>query len=355
MTAADRPEVDDPRVLALAKARQQMAHENPFNAGFCPPWDELSEQEQRLDLLDARNYLRAALKAGLFASSAVSVVPPATNQAAEARDRIAQVLADADGWRWADGFKEQSPTWQRYQQLADAVLAGLPAPVDRAAVLRWGADELGRMDYDTDSHDYGYDTYRDAWNGGVMDGADLLRRLADEAAVVPPPALTEEGRLRAQVEVLQQDAERDRGLAKVGARCMRVGHQGLIEQGRLVLEGWRFALSTALGLGTGAPWEAIHERAKELAAEAPQTETRPRRGYAVDQWLKAQRDEYEVRSSPQWGALDEVLDTYRLHADMGASLGEHVCEGRMVGDCECLEQPDAPAVVAQPGKENGRG
>ena len=49
----------------------------------------------------------------------------------------------------------------------------------RAVVLREGADELGRMDYDTDSNDYGYDTYRDAWNGGVMDGAGLLRRMAD--------------------------------------------------------------------------------------------------------------------------------------------------------------------------------
>ncbi|MBP5870887.1 hypothetical protein QBB33_34910 [Streptomyces scabiei] len=94
---------------------------------------------------------------------------------------------------------------------------------------------------------------------------------------------------------------------------------------------------------------------RRLAAEAPHAETRPRRGDAVEQWLKAQRDEYEVRSSPQWGALDEVLDTYRLHADMGASLGEHVCEGRVVGDCECLEQPAAPAVVAQPGKESDRG
>jgi hypothetical protein len=57
----------------------------------------------------------------------------------------------------------------------------LPLPADRPAVLREAADELGRMDYDTDSNDYGYDTYRDAWNGGVMDGADLLRRLAAAA------------------------------------------------------------------------------------------------------------------------------------------------------------------------------
>ena len=55
----------------------------------------------------------------------------------------------------------------------------------RAEALREAADALGRMDYDTDSNDYGYDTYRDAWNGGVMDGAEKLRRLADEKQQQP--------------------------------------------------------------------------------------------------------------------------------------------------------------------------
>lgn len=64
--------------------------------------------------------------------------------------------------------------------VAEAVLPVLPEQTDPAAVLREAAEALGRMDYDTDSNDYGYDTYRDAWNGGVMDGADLLRRLAGE-------------------------------------------------------------------------------------------------------------------------------------------------------------------------------
>jgi hypothetical protein len=81
MTDTDRPEVDDPRVLALAQARQQMAHENQFNAGFCPPWDGLTGQEQRLSLLDARNYLRAALKAGLLAAPAVVLPAPAARAA----------------------------------------------------------------------------------------------------------------------------------------------------------------------------------------------------------------------------------------------------------------------------------
>lgn len=115
--------------------------------------------------------------------------------------------------------------------------------------------------------------------------ADAVLAVPSSPAVTPPPALTEVGRLRAQVEVLQQDAERDQGLAKVGARCMREGHQGLIEQGRVVLEGWRFALSVALDLDTEAPWDAIHERVKELAdrpavgARQPDSETGPQQLY----------------------------------------------------------------------------
>jgi hypothetical protein len=91
---------------------------------------------------------------------------------------------------------------------------------------------------------------------------------AENAAVTPPPALTTEGRLRARVQTLEEDAERNQGLAKVGARCMREGHQGLIESGRATVEGHRFALSVALDLGTGATWDAIHERVKELRVDS---------------------------------------------------------------------------------------
>jgi len=64
-----------------------------------------------------------------------------------------------------------------------------------------------------------------------------------------------------------------------------------------------------------------------------QPEPRPRRGDQVEQWLKAQRDEYESEASEQWKALNEALDTYRLHADTGTPLDQHVCEGGNVDDC----------------------
>lgn len=96
------------------------------------------------------------------------------------RDRIAQALYQHShpGWAlsYADLDEDQRDT---YQGRADAVLAVLPAPVDRAAVT--------------------------------------------------PPALTEEGH--------------------------------------------RFALSVTFGLGTGAPWDTIHERVAELRRLADETPT----------------------------------------------------------------------------------
>ncbi|MEU0847690.1 hypothetical protein ABZ387_06945 [Streptomyces flaveolus] len=127
----------------------------------------------------AFRYLNAPLEVELSEASAVSL-PPADQTAL--RDRIRRVLCERDGQGALWGTDMLEP--DEYGEDADAVLAVLPATTDqtadRAAVLRDAAEALGRMDYDSDSNDYGYDTYRDAWNGGVMDGAAELRRMADE-------------------------------------------------------------------------------------------------------------------------------------------------------------------------------
>lgn len=58
--------------------------------------------------------------------------------------------------------------------------------------------------------------------------------------------------------------------AEVGELCRKLvlseSIRGQVTELRGELAGHRLALSEALGLGTGAPWEAIHERACELAA-----------------------------------------------------------------------------------------
>jgi hypothetical protein len=64
------------------------------------------------------------------------------------RDRIAAALYDHSHPGWAISFpdldQEQRDT---YLARADAVLAVLPAPVDRAAVLRDAADEIAGIDF----------------------------------------------------------------------------------------------------------------------------------------------------------------------------------------------------------------
>ncbi|MFJ4738744.1 hypothetical protein [Streptomyces sp. NPDC088775] len=64
-------------------------------------------------------------------------------------------------------------------------------PADRAAILREAADAVWAMDYEQDANDYGFDSIRDAWDGGTMDASKYLRRMADEAQQATP-AVTEE-------------------------------------------------------------------------------------------------------------------------------------------------------------------
>lgn len=62
----------------------------------------------------------------------------------------------------------------------------------------------------------------------------------------------------------------------------------------------------------------------------------PRRGDAVEVWLKAQRDQHADTATTTWSAWDTVdvlLNAYRLHADTGTPLGGHVCEQH----CDCHE------------------
>lgn len=67
---------------------------------------------------------------------------------------------------------------------------------------------------------------------------------------------------------------------------------------------------------------------------------RPARSDAVEAWLKAARDRQMdgYGRTRGWHLLDEILDTYRLHADTGTPLGEHACDS---GHCECAAVADA--------------
>lgn len=84
---------------------------------------------------------------------------------------------------------------------------------------------------------------------------------------------------------------------------------------------------------------SVHRLGPVTVTLGASTDPLPVRGDHIDQWLRAQRDKYQSCDS-QWDVIDTVLDHYRLHADTGTPLDEHVCEGRVVGDCECLEAGD---------------
>ena len=151
----------------------------------------------------------------------------------------------------------------------------------------------------------------------------LLETPADEAAVLPPPA--DQVAVPAELKaIVDRAAGRDHGADGAVMACLAE----VLAVHRAMLRG---ETPTA-----------------DRAAEAPEPATRARRGDAFEQWLKAQRDKYDrtdqrEESSEFWHEFDRALDEYRLHADTGTPLSEHVCEGRTVGDCEHLEQPETVA------------
>lgn len=55
----------------------------------------------------------------------------------------------------------------------------------------------------------------------------------------------------------------------------------------------------------------------------------PRRDDEFAMWLKTRRD--AEHGPTEYAVIDKLLDLYRLHADTGVPLDQHVCEGR----CDC--------------------
>lgn len=64
---------------------------------------------------------------------------------------------------------------------ASSAVSVVPPATNQTALLRWAADAVGALDRRTIG--ISADTIKDAWEEGRDEGADLLRRLADEPAV----------------------------------------------------------------------------------------------------------------------------------------------------------------------------
>ncbi|MFJ3507841.1 hypothetical protein [Streptomyces luteogriseus] len=135
-------------------------------------------QPIKSEAFDALHRLGEEMRVELEKLRAAPPVQAPADRAA-LRDRIAEALADADGWKWAPGFKGESPTWHGYQARADAVLPLLPAPVDRAEL-----DSLGRE----------ADRLRKAWvemrDRAERIEAEVERLRTDRAAVLTPAERT---------------------------------------------------------------------------------------------------------------------------------------------------------------------
>jgi hypothetical protein len=78
----------------------------------------------------------------------------------------------------------------------------------------------------------------------------------------------------------------------------------------------------------------------------------PRRDDHVATWLRAERDKRPA-CTLAYDALDDLLDTYRLHADTGIPLDRHACEGGTPHDCYgCHEQAERDKTAAEPPSES---
>jgi hypothetical protein len=109
----DKIPLTDPRVLALAKARQQLAHEGML----LPTWDELTPDEQEQSLPDARNYLESAVRAGLLHSDADRDARVRTAALSEASGKLRLTLFPAvyedAGQRTAQGVRRAADALDR--------------------------------------------------------------------------------------------------------------------------------------------------------------------------------------------------------------------------------------------------
>ena len=224
----------------------------------------------------------------------------------------------------------------------------LEARADRAAVLREAAQRLYTALFPAVYADMGQKAAE-----GVNRAASELRRMADEtpAAETHPPhrpvALATpctvcdhtynwHTRRQGQCEVVPLGAGRCDCTGFVpGERPEPVDPQRILGAEQPQRSRPARYLDALLHRGPGY----------DLTPDQPAAETahQPRRGDQFEAWLKQQRDDHRDADRGQWTVLDDLLDRYRLYADTGTPLGEHVCEARVVGDCECLEHPAAGA------------
>ena len=105
--------------------------------------------------------------------AAVVAPPPATR--ADARDRIRRAICEAEGFAWDSDMLEPD----EYGEAADAVLAVLPEPVDRAAVLREAIARVRRIPVQCTGLT-GPVWFGQGWKDAISEFEEIAERMADE-------------------------------------------------------------------------------------------------------------------------------------------------------------------------------
>lgn len=246
---------------------------------------------------------------------AVALTPPGRNLLAHALVQLAR-----DGWLRAEpgeGFEPERAEREAPEPLP-ASSAGVAPATDQTALRDRIAEALMRWAEGNAAPQYASMRRPETVRANGYSRADAVM------AVLPGPA---SDRVRAVCDQLHRAAvladgqphtERERGIVHAATRV-----------------------------------RAVLDQPSALPALAEADDDLPCRGDQFEAWLKTQRDAFGWQGANDrtlYDALDVVLDQYRLHADTGTPLNEHVCEGRAVGDCDCLETE--PAVGRQTKQEN---
>jgi hypothetical protein len=180
----------------------------------------------------------------------------------------------------------------------DASRAAVPsAPADQTALRDRIADTLAATDgwrWVSDSDKARSSTYR-----GYQTRADAVLAVLPETARLHDQILTLQAELASVRDLLRTENER----ANSAIDRETTGEEAEEEQ--------RLALSQALGLGTGAPWDAIRERAAELPAPDSQTAEMERLRKEHATWRKLGQRNLE-RAHEENARLRAVLERIRV-------------------------------------------
>lgn len=263
----------------------------------------------------------------------------------------------------------QTDRWARYAAAMDAVTGGTaPAKLVDAVIavadaelmqaqaeahqyrtaLQGVARRAAVVSLSTDQAAEERDRYRTAWRSAreraQAYGEGILRHVADRDFWK-----AEARRLAVEAHDTGTGPDRCSGCRYVPCGdCAAPEQRPSDEDG---VEAHRLALSEALHLGTGAPWDAIRDRAGDLsrrdveAQQQPDTEAQP----PYHRWYTEQLDPVANEWAPGWRFTDraEAVERYRILSEHGTPA-----ERRLVRETTTYTVEEPAPVAQQPDEDH---